>query len=73
MGPVKAQHGFARNSEFEVVTATADSVTLSLSPNKEQRQGDFPDHTLIIKVLLIFYIVGIRAPVAPMYCADTLK
>ena len=50
MGPVKAQHGFARNTEFTVVNATADSVTLSLSPNEEQRQGHFPDHTLYVKV-----------------------
>ena len=51
MGPVKAQHGFARNTEFTVVKATGDSVTLSLSPDKDQRQGDFPDHTLLVKVL----------------------
>lgn len=50
MGPVKAQHGFARNTEFTVVNATADSVTLSLSPNEEQRQGHCPDHTLYVKV-----------------------
>jgi hypothetical protein len=50
MGPVKAQHGFARNTEFTVVNATADSVTLSLSPYEEQRQGHFPDHTLYVKV-----------------------
>ena len=50
MGPIKAQHGFARNTEFTVVTLTADSVTLSLAPNEEQRQGDFPEHTLFIKV-----------------------
>ncbi|KAL3148704.1 hypothetical protein ABBQ38_014117 [Trebouxia sp. C0009 RCD-2024] len=50
MGPIKAQHGFARNTEFTVVTLTAASVTLSLTPNQEQRQGDFPEHTLFIKV-----------------------
>ena len=50
MGPVKAQHGFARNSEFTLVNATTDSVKLSLNPTKEQRQGDFPDHTLFVKV-----------------------
>lgn len=50
MGPVKAQHGFARNTEFTVVNATADSVTLSLSPNEEQRQGHCPDHTLYVKI-----------------------
>lgn len=50
MGPVKAQHGFARNSEFTLVNATTDSVKLSLNPTKEQRQGNFPDHALFVKV-----------------------
>ena len=50
LGPVKAQHGFARNTEFTVESATADSATLSLSPTEEQRQGDFPEHTLYVKV-----------------------
>lgn len=42
--------GFARNSEFSVVTLSANSVTMSLSPNQEQQQGDFPEHTLFVKV-----------------------
>lgn len=50
MGPVKAQHGFARNSEFALVKASDDSVTLSLTPSKEQLQGSFPEHTLHVKV-----------------------
>lgn len=57
MGPIKAQHGFARNTEFSVVTLNATSVTLSLSPNQEQRQGDFPEHTLFIKVLCSAHVV----------------
>jgi len=52
MGPVKAQHGFARNTEFIVVNATADSVTFLLTPDKDQRQKQFPDHTLFVKVKL---------------------
>ena len=52
MGPCKAQHGFARNTEFTVDHSAADSVTLSLKPTQEQLQGDFPKHTLIIKVLI---------------------
>lgn len=50
LGPVKAQHGFARNTEFDVETVSADSATLSLSPTEEQRQGAFPEHTLYVKV-----------------------
>ena len=42
--------GFARNTEFSVVILSANSVTMSLSPSQEQRQGDFPEHTLFIKV-----------------------
>ena len=64
MGPVKAQHGFARNTEFTVVEATGDSVTLSLSPDKDQRQGDFPDHTLSVKVLKAHTIAHTRAPMS---------
>ena len=50
MGPVKAQHGFARNSEFKLVKASENSATLSLTPTQEQLQGSFPEHTLYVKV-----------------------
>ena len=48
--------GFARNTEFSVVTLSANSVTMSLSPNQEQRQGDFPEHTLFIKVPTVTHL-----------------
>ena len=50
MGPVKAQHGFARNSEFKLAKASENSATLSLTPTQEQLQGSFPEHTLYVKV-----------------------
>ena len=31
MGPCKAQHGFARNTTFEIIELTSDSVTMELS------------------------------------------
>lgn len=46
-GPLQ-QHGFARNTAFEVVTGTLDSVTLALRPDTEQLKL-FP-HALLLKV-----------------------
>ncbi|EIE25671.1 galactose mutarotase-like protein [Coccomyxa subellipsoidea C-169] len=46
-GPL-SQHGFARNSEFAVTDSAADSVTLSLTPSKDQLQL-FP-HPFELKV-----------------------
>jgi glucose-6-phosphate 1-epimerase len=39
-GPL-SQHGFARNSEFVVVSSEPDRVTLSFSPNQEHLKS-FP-------------------------------
>lgn len=55
MGPVKAQHGFARNSQFAVVHASEGSVVLSLTPSEEQLQGSFPEHRLSVKVQYLPY------------------
>ena len=46
-GPLQ-QHGFARNTAFEVVSGTLDSVTLALRPDTEQLKL-FP-HAFLLKV-----------------------
>ena len=55
-GPLQ-QHGFARNSAFEVVSGGSDTVTLAMSQNLEQLTV-FP-HAFRLRVT-------VRAPVLPL-------
>ena len=48
-GPL-AQHGFARNSAFEVLEATGDSVSLVLRSSEESRKLWPHDFELVIAV-----------------------
>ncbi|KAK9838368.1 hypothetical protein WJX81_007536 [Elliptochloris bilobata] len=48
-GPLQ-QHGFARNSAFEVVSGSADSVTLALRPDEEQLK--LFQHDFLLKVMV---------------------
>lgn len=43
LGPLKSQHGFARNTSWQVVEHSADSVTLALRPAHPSLE-QFPHH-----------------------------
>ena len=60
-GPLQ-QHGFARNTAFEVVSGTLDSVTLALRPDTEQLKLFLLDAEAcrLSEVIVFFIKCGMR-------------
>ena len=50
MGPFQAQHGFVRNSQFSVKTASPTSATLQLVPTDDQLQSQIGAFTVQVHV-----------------------
>ena len=52
LGPCTTQHGFARNSEFEITASTPDSVTMALrGGDQDQEDAQFPDFPHLFTLL----------------------